>query len=488
MKTIVIRTADDAARVELVTDIPQNFTESVGRNFTVVAINGLSTAEANAGLNFKELAEDVARGVQYSIGYFKQFCIDNNFLMDIVGGGVTTAIVEAGDIDVFAISNTLVPKVGLNVGLAEVTTFNATADVAGSLNNEFFLVDTPENLYYVWFNINSAGLDPKTTAVAADVDYFVGRTGVEIAGATGATNATLGGAIKTALDALSDLVCTNVNEAVTLTNVTKKDMLGIHVQDPKTVLDTVATSVRGAEVVTDYSWTPTLVGTDRYSQKTYAVTVGALPTWASMDTKSGLIYGKLNYALYTIDGVEYEHDFTTNVNTTAADFDTTYSAALTAAGITVTANTATLSFVPADPTVEMDITFAKKSSVYGGTLTCEVTLTGTSGTANIYINGVAYLATFNTSLATTADNFDTTHSAALTTAGVDVSDAAGVLTFNPTAESLAVYVENLTGDLSATIVTKILVTSADETTNFTISATDAFGKTDTLACSLIVVK
>lgn len=42
-----------------------------------------------------------------------------------------------------------------------------------------------------------------------------------------------------------------------------------------------------------------------------------------------------------------------------------------------------------------------------------VTLTGTSGTANITVNGVAYLATFTTDLATSAANFVTSHAATI---------------------------------------------------------------------------
>ena len=42
-----------------------------------------------------------------------------------------------------------------------------------------------------------------------------------------------------------------------------------------------------------------------------------------------------------------------------------------------------------------------------------ITLSGTGGTANINVNGTNYLATFNTNLATTAQDFVTTHGAAI---------------------------------------------------------------------------
>lgn len=65
----------------------------------------------------------------------------------------------------------------------ETTNVTFQADSAGSLNSKFFTFqDQPgTNKYYLWFNINSAGVDP---AVA-------GATGIVVAGATGATAATL---------------------------------------------------------------------------------------------------------------------------------------------------------------------------------------------------------------------------------------------------------------------------------------------------------
>lgn len=82
-----------------------------------------------------------------------------------------------------------------------------------------------------------------------------------------------------------------------------------------------------------------------------------------------------------------------------------------------------------------------------------LTLTGTSGTANINVGGVDYLATFNTNLTTTADDFRVAHAAAILAAtGAVVTDLAGVLTFTDSSSSFPIItVDNLTGNLSATI-------------------------------------
>lgn len=57
------------------------------------------------------------------------------------------------------------------------------ADSGGSLNSKYFLFQDQggANKYYLWLNINNAGVDPAP----------VGRIGIKVAGATGATAATL---------------------------------------------------------------------------------------------------------------------------------------------------------------------------------------------------------------------------------------------------------------------------------------------------------
>lgn len=75
----------------------------------------------------------------------------------------------------------------------EVQDVTCAADTAGSRNSTFWTFYTAGNLngYYVWYNINAAGVDPAPA----------GLTGIEVAGATGATATTLGGATRTAVAA-----------------------------------------------------------------------------------------------------------------------------------------------------------------------------------------------------------------------------------------------------------------------------------------------
>lgn len=89
----------------------------------------------------------------------------------------------------------------------EVSKVTTVADVAGSLNSKYFLLDSPSTDYYVWYNINSLGVDP----------LVPGRTGVMITGATNASAATLATSTKTAVDALALFVATNVGAVITIT-------------------------------------------------------------------------------------------------------------------------------------------------------------------------------------------------------------------------------------------------------------------------------
>lgn len=87
------------------------------------------------------------------------------------------------------------------------------------------------------------------------------------------------------------------------------------------------------------------------------------------------------------------------------------------------------------------------------------TLTGTSGTANVNIGGVNYLATFATDLATTVANFITAHKAAIETANPDaviVGSGATLVLTAPTGELPSPFtVTNATGNLAGTVAAPV---------------------------------
>lgn len=97
-----------------------------------------------------------------------------------------------------------------------------------------------------------------------------------------------------------------------------------------------------------------------------------------------------------------------------------------------------------------------------GNSSVDITLAGTGGTANVTINGVDYLATFNSDLTTTASDFVTAHASAILSAtGGVVTANAGVLTYVDETESFpTISVANASGDLAGTLGTVDLVTTA----------------------------
>jgi hypothetical protein len=85
-----------------------------------------------------------------------------------------------------------------------------------------------------------------------------------------------------------------------------------------------------------------------------------------------------------------------------------------------------------------------------------VTLTGATGTANITVDGVAYLATFATSLTVTAANWVALHRSALLLRGIRASSSAAVITLTHKRAHIVTNratatIANVSGDLNGTL-------------------------------------
>lgn len=92
---------------------------------------------------------------------------------------------------------------------AEVTEITCEADVAGSLNSKYWLCSSINADYYVWYDINGAGVDPA----------IVGKTGIKVSAATNATANTIATATAAAITALDDFSATAVSAIVTVKNI-----------------------------------------------------------------------------------------------------------------------------------------------------------------------------------------------------------------------------------------------------------------------------
>lgn len=85
------------------------------------------------------------------------------------------------------------------------------ADVAGSLNNKYYLFYTPAGAkHYVWLNVNSAGTDPAVS----------GGTAHEVAVATAATAAVVAAAIAAVVGAVAGFDATSDGAVVTVDHTT----------------------------------------------------------------------------------------------------------------------------------------------------------------------------------------------------------------------------------------------------------------------------
>lgn len=101
---------------------------------------------------------------------------------------------------------------GTTTSVAEERTVATVADSGGSLNSTYFHLysATDATRYYVWYNVNSAGVDPAVT----------GATGIEVALSTGATANTVASATVAAINssAGSDFTASGATSPFTLNN------------------------------------------------------------------------------------------------------------------------------------------------------------------------------------------------------------------------------------------------------------------------------
>lgn len=107
-------------------------------------------------------------------------------------------------------------QVGGDAATPQAEIFTVLAVISTGLQSKYFLFNAADDAtkYYLWFNINSAGVDP---AIA-------GRTAVPVALATGATAAQVATAMAAAIDALATMTATVGTDGLTVTATTVTDM------------------------------------------------------------------------------------------------------------------------------------------------------------------------------------------------------------------------------------------------------------------------
>jgi hypothetical protein len=192
--------------------------------------------------------------------------------------------------------------------------------------------------------------------------------------------------------------------------------------------------------------------------------------------------------------------FATDLTTTANNFVAAHSAAYQALGVHVAALAGVLTFTT--KVKQVSVSFANVSGNLAGAITAvftpdfsrhrifrlnvgcnstisnainaidgayfrfenktdlnRVTLTGTSGTANVTAGGLTKLATFATDLSTTAGNFVTANAAAYLAKGIILTNSTATLIFTPIGNVVVnASIANVSGNLNGTITTNYTIT------------------------------
>ena len=118
---------------------------------------------------------------------------------------------------------------------AEISTCNLGARTPAQLANKYFTISSPTVNYYVWFNLDSGGVDPAPAG---------GATAIPVAIATGDSDATMATAAAAAIDALAAFVSTATSTTITITNAVSGAATDIAVG---TSVTTVAVTTQGAD-------------------------------------------------------------------------------------------------------------------------------------------------------------------------------------------------------------------------------------------------
>jgi len=278
MRNLILRNTGNTLRVEYKVDMLTDTQE----NFTIMETIGLSDAEAIEGLDFRELTD--------SLSSFKTFATNNNLILDLidVSGNATTELI--GSPTALDISDSGALTAG-SIAIAEIVDIIQRADSSADLNNKYFVISSPENrgnllnedtTYYVWFDVDSAGVDPKPV-IAGSAGQAIG---LKVSISADATDATVAAAVDTVLDALSDFGVSTSTKTNTVTMATKGAIANVI---DGNIGGLFAPTVTTAGVDNAYSETLTVVGGN--GTKSFAVTSGALPSGLTLNAATGVISG-----------------------------------------------------------------------------------------------------------------------------------------------------------------------------------------------------
>lgn len=175
-----------AGEVTFIDVTPEDFR---GENLYTNASTGEGITQANDQPPF---AKDLAR-YKNSV-FFANTRTKHRLQLNLLGVQNMIADYDAGTVPKFSITNgTTTNTYSFITGQQQIRRWNAGADTANSLDGKYFLLNTPETNYYVWFS---------TSGGSAPDPAIAGATGIRVNILTGETAANVATKMKNAISLL----------------------------------------------------------------------------------------------------------------------------------------------------------------------------------------------------------------------------------------------------------------------------------------------
>ena len=202
--------------------------------------------------------------------------------------------------------------------IAEISTVTTVADTAGSLNNTYFLLNSPTTAYYFWYDVSGGGTDPGTVS-PIPADLFINdslKTGVTVAITTGDSASSVATTTDGVISGLSDFGTVLAAPLITITNAAV-GAADDAADGTSATGFTIATTTPGVSSAPVWGAVPTSVSTETFHAVATvqgANTVSAGSAWVALSPAAGA--GPVTWD----DSTTPNHDAGTSFDTTTGIF------------------------------------------------------------------------------------------------------------------------------------------------------------------------
>jgi hypothetical protein len=257
-------------------------------NFQVSKVDKLEEIEEKFGMQFTL--------IPYTLSAFKQFAEANSLkltMFNLQTNAETTVVNYTTTVPAFTNEGDLGDATRW---VKEVATVQAIAESSGNLTSKYYNIASPypngSRTFKVYFTLNGVGTAPTIGA---------GEEAVQVNIGTADTAATVGGKIAAALNLVEDFVgnlifTSSSNGSGLVTTTFNNPGVGAITNGDAGL--TISTTTQGV----DGTLTELQIETEGFGANpdlTFAVSSGTLPVGLSLNTKTGVIYGKSTDAVNT---------------------------------------------------------------------------------------------------------------------------------------------------------------------------------------------